>query len=181
MSFLLPRENGRDGIVPHRSDQDAGKTGEPPCLVPRKDIAGDADIRDSAQGADGVETEEPPQHRETAQASVPIGKNIVQEKIYRHGDDSSGCLRRIERRPATVSANQRTPIWTNSPIPPTKAERAKRMGRMWPTSLSAISIRYSPATSVSSLLSPCCRSRNSYGSSLTATAAVTRLGYRGES
>jgi hypothetical protein len=40
---LLPGENG-DGIVPNRSDYDAGKTREPPDLLPRKDTAGDADI-----------------------------------------------------------------------------------------------------------------------------------------
>ena len=41
---LLPGENGRDGIVPNRSDYDAGKTREPSDLLPRKDTAGDADI-----------------------------------------------------------------------------------------------------------------------------------------
>lgn len=45
MLFLLPGEDKRDGVVPDRSDDDAGKAGEPPDLVPGKDIAGDADIR----------------------------------------------------------------------------------------------------------------------------------------
>jgi len=43
---------------------------------------------------------------------------------------------------ATVSANQRTGIWTISAMPP-KAKRAKRTGTRWPISLSAISIMYS--------------------------------------
>jgi hypothetical protein len=33
--FLLPGEDG-DGIVPNRSDYDAGKIREPPDLLPRK-------------------------------------------------------------------------------------------------------------------------------------------------
>ena len=48
MLFLLPGEDGRDGIVPDRSDDDAGKAGEPPNLAPGKDVAGDADIHDRA-------------------------------------------------------------------------------------------------------------------------------------
>ena len=42
--ILLPSEDRRDGIVPDRSDDDTGKASEPPDLVSRKDIAGDADI-----------------------------------------------------------------------------------------------------------------------------------------
>jgi hypothetical protein len=45
--------------------------------------------------------------------------------------------------------------------PADQGKRAKRTGTMWPISLSAISIMYSQATRVSSLLSPCCRSQNS--------------------
>src|SRR5712691_4462980 len=74
MLFLLPGEDGRDGIVPDRSDDDAGQAGEPPDLVPGKDIARNADVRDRAEGADGIKGEQPPQHRETAQASVSIGE-----------------------------------------------------------------------------------------------------------
>ena len=59
--FLLPGENRRDGIVPDRSDEDAGKAGKPPDLVPGEDIAGDADIRDRAEGADRIKSEKPPQ------------------------------------------------------------------------------------------------------------------------
>src|SRR5580704_14831468 len=71
MLFLLPGEDGRDGIVPDRSDDDAGKAGEPPNLVLGKDVAGDADIRDRAEGTDHIEGEQTPHQRETAQASGP--------------------------------------------------------------------------------------------------------------
>jgi hypothetical protein len=57
--FLLPRENGRDRIVPDRSDRDAGKTGEPPDLVPGEDIAGDTDICDRAEGTDRIKVKTP--------------------------------------------------------------------------------------------------------------------------
>ena len=59
--FLSPRENRRDGIVPDRSDDDAGKAGEPPDLVLGKDIAGDADIGDRTEGANRIKSEKPPQ------------------------------------------------------------------------------------------------------------------------
>jgi hypothetical protein len=59
--FLLPGENRRDGIVPDRSDDDAGKAGEPPDLVLGKDIAGDADIGDRTEGANRIKSEKPPQ------------------------------------------------------------------------------------------------------------------------
>src|SRR5580704_19675703 len=76
MLFLLPGEDGRDGVVPDRSDDDAGNAGEPPDLVPGKDVAGDADIRDRAEDANRIEGEQAPQQRQTAQAAVPIGEEI---------------------------------------------------------------------------------------------------------
>ena len=57
MLFLLPGEDGRHGIVPDRSDNDAGETGEPPDLVLGKDIAGNTDIRDRTEGTDRIEGE----------------------------------------------------------------------------------------------------------------------------
>jgi hypothetical protein len=59
--------------------------------------------------------------------------------------------------------------WTTSPSPPIKANSAKRTGIRWPIDLSGISIMYSHATSVSSLLSPWRRCRKVQGSSVTRT------------
>ena len=66
MSFLLPGEDRSDGIVPDRSHDNAGKAGEPPHLVPGKDIAGDTDIRYRTEGADRIKREQPPRQPETA-------------------------------------------------------------------------------------------------------------------
>jgi hypothetical protein len=81
---LLPGENGWHGIVPDRSHNDAGKAGDPPNLVPGKDIAGDADIRDGAKGADRIEGEEPAHRRQTVQAPASLVEEIVGEEIRRH-------------------------------------------------------------------------------------------------
>ena len=64
--FLFPREDRRDGIVPDRSDDDAGKAVELPDLVPGKDVAGDADIRDRAEGADDIKVKSPRSTRHRA-------------------------------------------------------------------------------------------------------------------
>jgi hypothetical protein len=60
MLFLLPGEDGRDSIVPNRSNDDAGEAGEPPDLVPRKDLARNPNVSDRAKGEDGVKGEQSP-------------------------------------------------------------------------------------------------------------------------
>ena len=54
MLFLLPGEDRRDGIVPDRSDDDASKAGDPPNLVPGKDVAGDVMAATAATACPGL-------------------------------------------------------------------------------------------------------------------------------
>ena len=108
-----------------------------------------------------MEGKTPAQQRDTVQASVPIDEEIVDEEIRCHRCNRSRGLRQIEDRAGDGERKPEDRHMDEQADPADQGKEGKTNRDDVPISLSAISIMYSQATRVSSLLSPCCRSRNS--------------------
>ena len=111
--------------------------------------------------ANRIEGEQAPQQRQTAQAAVPIGGEIVQEEIRCHRCNRSRGLRQIEDRAGDGERKPEDRHMDEQADPADQGKEGKTNRDDVAYQLSAISITYSQATRVSSSLSPCCRSRNS--------------------
>src|SRR5205814_7702421 len=100
-----------------------------------------------------------------AQSPVAVGEQIIQPEIAGHRDDRGDRLAIGNVIARICVPNHSVSKWVPTPRPPIIENSRKRTGTAGPTSFCSSSIRYSHATIVSSLLSPCSRWRKVSGTS----------------